>query len=79
MQTAANNTLCVFSLDNIRFSMVLCVVLVHAVAAYTTVIPWWYVRDRGATPYFDVIVIVPDLFQVPVLFFIAGYFALRHL
>jgi peptidoglycan/LPS O-acetylase OafA/YrhL len=66
-------------LDNVRLLMVLCVVVAHAAAAYTNSVPWWYVRDARTGVLFDVVAFVLDIFQMPVLFFIAGYFALPSL
>ncbi|HWR59921.1 MAG TPA: acyltransferase family protein [Thermodesulfovibrionales bacterium] len=65
--------------DNIRSLMVLCVVIVHSAAAYTNTIPWWYVRNSQTSTFFDLLVFVLDIFQMPVIFFIAGYFTLPSL
>ena len=65
-------------LDNIRYLMIVFVVVYHSVAAYATVAPWWSVHD---TSFFaaDIIRELLDVFMMPVLFFIAGYFALPSL
>ncbi len=65
-------------LDNIRYLMIVFVVVYHSVAAYATVAPWWAVHD---TSFFaaDIIRELLDVFMMPVLFFIAGYFALPSL
>ncbi len=49
-------------LDAVRVSMVFCVVLVHSAAAYANVIPWWHVRDPRSSAFFDLLVIVLDIF-----------------
>jgi glucans biosynthesis protein C len=58
--------------------MVLLVVVYHAVAAYATVAPHWAIHD---TTFFaaDIIRELFDPFMMPVLFFVAGYFALPSL
>ena len=67
-------------LDNIRYLMIVFVVLLHAAASYGTLDLWWYVRDAAAnTKFFNAIVMIIDVFIMPVLFFIAGYFALPNI
>lgn len=66
-------------LDKMRYTMVLGVVIQHAACAYASIIPWWAVIDNDARPFFDLLIIVLDIYQMPVLFFIAGYFALPSL
>ncbi len=65
-------------LDHIRYLMIVFVVVYHSVAAYATVAPWWAVHD---TSFFaaDIIRELLDVFMMPVLFFIAGYFVLPSL
>ena len=55
-------------LDNIRYLMVLLVLVYHSVAAYATVAPHWLVHD---TCFFaaDIIRKLLDVFMMPVLFF----------
>jgi glucan biosynthesis protein C len=65
-------------LDNLRYLMVVLVVLFHAVAAYAIVAPHWAVHDTttvAASVYRELF----DVFLMPVLFFVAGYFALPSL
>ncbi len=66
-------------LDKIRYSMVLGVVVLHAACAYATIIPWWSVLDSDRRQIFDLLIIVLDVYQMPVLYFVAGYFALLSL
>ena len=58
--------------------MIVLVIVYHTVAAYATVVPWWAVHD---TTFFatDIIRELLDVFMMPVLFFVAGYFALPSL
>ncbi|MGD0178059.1 MAG: hypothetical protein ABSC50_14670 [Candidatus Bathyarchaeia archaeon] len=37
----------IFFLDNIRYLMILFVVVYHSVAAYATVVPWWFYHDAS--------------------------------
>ncbi len=70
-----------YFLDNIRYFIVFCVVVLHAALAHSKLTPWWPVREVGPdmTPVFDVIVLIIDVFIMPIMFFIAGYFALRSI
>lgn len=65
-------------LDNIRYLMIVLVVVYHSVAAYATVAPWWAVHDTSSFAT-DIIRELLDVFMMPVLFFVAGYFALPSL
>jgi glucan biosynthesis protein C len=65
-------------LDNIRYLMIVFVVVYHSVAAYATVAPWWAVHDTSSFAT-DIIRELLDVFMMPVLFFVAGYFALPSL
>jgi glucan biosynthesis protein C len=62
-------------LDHIRYLMVLLVVVCHSVAAYSAVAPHWGVHDTQFLAA-DLIRELLDVFMMPVLFFVAGYFAL---
>ncbi len=66
-------------LDKIRYHLVIGVVLLHAACAYSLIIPWWSVRDPGMNRLFDLLIVVLDIFLMPGLFFVAGYFALPSL
>jgi glucan biosynthesis protein C len=65
-------------LDNVRYLMVVLVVAYHSVAAYAIVAPHWIVHDTN-TFAADIIRELLDVFMMPVLFFVAGYFALLSL
>jgi len=71
----------VLFLDNLRYFMVVLVVLLHAALSYGTGGRYWYVGDGAANMrIFDIISIaVIDVFAMPVLFFIAGYFAMPNI
>ncbi|ABA87783.1 membrane protein, putative [Syntrophotalea carbinolica DSM 2380] len=70
-----------FFLDNLRYFIVLCVIVLHAALAYSKLTPWWPVLegDPGKTGIFDVIVLITDVFIMPIMFFIAGFFALKSI
>jgi glucan biosynthesis protein C len=65
-------------LDNLRYLMVVLVVVYHSFGAYATVAPHWVVHDTSSSAA-DVIRELFDVFMMPVLFFVAGYFALASL
>jgi glucan biosynthesis protein C len=67
-------------LDNIRYLMVVFVVLLHAAGSYGTFGQYWYVGDAVTTiKFFDLTTMIIDTFAMPVLFFIAGYFAVPNI
>jgi len=65
-------------LDHVRYSIVLLVVVYHAVAPYTTTAPHWPVHDSSSV-FGDITRQVLDVFIMPILFFVAGYFTLPSL
>lgn len=67
------------ALDKIRYSMVVAVLILHSACAYAGIIPWWSVRESATNPFFDLLIIFLDLFLMPVLYFLAGFFALSSL
>ena len=64
--------------DNIRYLMVLLVVVLHSAGAYSNHTSWWTVNDTNSI-FFDYLLGVLDVFLMPTLFFIAGFFALPSL
>jgi glucan biosynthesis protein C len=77
-QTNPGTTTRIAFLDNLRYLMVVLVVVYHSVAAYAIVAPHWTVHDTN-TFAADIIRELFDVFVMPVLFFAAGYFALPSL
>ena len=70
----------IYFLDNLRSFIVLLVVVFHASMAYMPNAPWWwYVLDSQRNPFFDLFVLINDVFMMPTMFFIAGYFAVKSL
>lgn len=64
--------------DNIRYLMVLLVVILHSALGYSNNASWWTVNDENSI-FIDYLLGVLDVFLMPTLFFIAGYFALPSL
>lgn len=60
--------------DNLRFLLVLAVVLEHSSNAYRNLI-WWPVADGNTSILAEWLGAFSDAFAMPLLFFIAGYFA----
>lgn len=65
--------------DALRLAGVLAVVVQHAAVAYSAHVPWWYVRDPAKSALADVILLICDGATMPLLFAVAGYFALPSL
>ena len=64
-------------LDNLRYLMVLLVVILHAAISYSNFVPWWCVKEGSEFAVgFDILLIFLDVFLMPILFFIAGFFTM---
>lgn len=61
--------------DNLRWLLILFVILEHSSNAYTNVI-WWPVSDRDTSIIAGWISSFSDAIAMPLLFYIAGYFAI---
>lgn len=69
-----------FYLDNLRAVVILLVVVLHASITYMAYPPgWWYVLDPDKSLLFTSVVLLIDVPLMPILFFVAGYFALPSL
>lgn len=69
-----------FFLDNLRSATILLVVIFHAALAYMIYVPtWWYVIDPKRVLSADILVIWADIFIMPIMFFISGYFGIKSL
>ncbi|HNY13758.1 MAG TPA: acyltransferase family protein [Candidatus Wallbacteria bacterium] len=63
-------------LDNLRSFIIILVVVFHASLIYMFDAPeWWYVIDNGKSKALSLIVLFLNIFMMPVIFFISGYFA----
>ncbi len=76
VQKKLHNELSFF--NHLRFLMVAFVVLFHASISYSDLVPWWFTHDIYS-PVFNIIILLCDVFMMPVLFFISGYFAIPSL
>lgn len=68
-------------LDNLKWAVVWLMVVFHASMCYMAYAPeWWYVVDKSR-PLFSATVFVcwTDIFIMPVMFFVSGYFGLMSL
>lgn len=65
-----------YFLDNLRSFIILLVVVFHVGMGYVTWdIEWWYVNDSQKNPFFDLFILETDVYIMPIMFFIAGYFS----
>lgn len=78
-ESISEQTKRVIFLDKIRYTMVLGVVILHAACAYATIIPWWCVLDSNRKQIFDLLIVILDIYQMPILYFLSGYFAVASL
>ena len=69
-----------FYLDNLRAFVIILVIVLHAAITYMADPPsWWYVIDADRSIVFTLLVLVVDVPIMQVMFFVAGYFAVRSL
>ena len=66
-------------LSNVRYVMILLVVVFHACMTHCNIYAGWFISDSGSHKAFDIYMILSDVFMLPVLFFIAGFFAVPSL
>jgi len=65
--------------DNLRYLMVLLVLVFHSGASYGSMVAFWPYHDPNPSELIDHIMPLFDVFMMSILFFIAGYFALPSL
>ena len=68
----------IFWLDNLRTFMIFLVVLVHAGGVYESSGVWasfWIVDDPSTNNLSGILFLVADIFMMPTIFFISGFFA----
>jgi Acyltransferase family len=69
-----------YFLDNLRAFVIILVVVLHGSMTYMAYAPtWWYVVDPNNNEVFTQLVLLLDVPIMPILFFLAGYFALPSL
>lgn len=67
------------SLDYLRGSIILLVVIFHVSISFMAKAPqWWYVKSDSVNILFTIFVVISDVFMMPVLFFIAGFVFSLH-
>ena len=67
-------------LDNLRAFVIVLVIVLHAAITYMADPPsWWYVIDTDRSVVFTWLVLLVDVPIMQVMFFVAGYFAVRSL
>ena len=78
LQTTASNRL--YFLDNLRAAIILLVIVFHIALGYMAPpLAWWYVVDTQTSSAFIPFIITVDVFIMPVMFWIAGYFTIPAL
>ncbi|WP_018703727.1 acyltransferase family protein [Anaeromusa acidaminophila] len=66
-----------YFLDNLRAAIILLVIIFHIALGYIAPpLPWWYVVDTQTSQAFIPFTLTVDVFIMPVMFWIAGYFTL---
>jgi peptidyl-Lys metalloendopeptidase len=65
--------------DNLRYLMILLVLIFHSGASYGSIVAFWPYQDPNPTEVVDLLLMILDVFMMSILFFIAGYFALPSL
>ena len=66
-----------YFLDHLRASIILLVIVFHIALGYMAPpLAWWYVVDSQTSSAFIPFIITVDVFIMPVMFWIAGYFTL---
>ena len=69
-----------YFLDNLRAFVIILVIVLHGSMTYMAFAPtWWYVVDPQTSEVFTQLVLLLDVPIMPILFFLAGYFALPSL
>jgi glucan biosynthesis protein C len=65
--------------DNLRYLMVLLVLVFHSGASYGSMVNFWPYHDPNPMELVDILMLLFDVFMMGIMFFIAGYFALPSL
>jgi len=66
-------------LDALRLCLVLVVVVFHVAMGFSRTTPWWPIVDSHPIPALTGLMVALDGFQLPSLFFVAGYFLVPSL
>ncbi len=66
----------IYFLDNLKVFIILLMVVFHVGMGYTTWdLKWWTVNDIQKNKFFDWFILETDVYIMPIMFMIAGYFA----
>jgi glucan biosynthesis protein C len=65
--------------DNLRYLMILLVLIFHSGASYGSIVTFWPYHDPNPSEFVDIIMMLLDVFMMSILFFIAGDFSLPSL
>ncbi|MBR3747758.1 MAG: acyltransferase family protein, partial [Selenomonadaceae bacterium] len=79
--TMKNDSQRIYALDNLKWFIIWLMVVFHAAMCYMAFAPeWWYVVD-AADPQLSATIFVcwADIFIMPAMFFVSGYFGLMSL
>ena len=66
-------------LDNLRWLMVVLVLIFHSGASYSSAVDFWPFHETDTNQLIDIFLFLSDVFMMSILFFIAGYFAMPSL
>jgi glucans biosynthesis protein C len=76
MKLQAVNNQRLYFLDNLKAFIILLMVIFHIGMGYTTWdLQWWTVNDIQKNKFFDFFILETDVYIMPIMFMIAGYFA----
>lgn len=66
--------------DNLKACVILLMVVFHVAMGYATWdLSWWWVNDIKKDSFFDLFVLETDVYIMPIMFMISGYFAAMSL
>ncbi len=75
-----NKTQRIFFLDNLKTFIIVLMVVFHAAMSYMAYGPeWWYVMNDDTAMSATLFVIWADVFIMPIMFFVSGYFGFMSL
>ena len=71
----------IYALDNLKWFIIWLMVVFHGALCYMAYAPWWWYVVDTAQPVFSATIFVSwtDIFIMPIMFFVSGYFGLMSL
>ena len=80
MNTQSKTAERLYIMDDLRALIILLVVVFHVSVGFMDKVPqWWYAISPQRSTGYTLLVIIADVFMMPVMFFIAGYFTRNSL